>query len=198
MEKLDLKLKVLIEKRYCTSTHIERAMEMFDVLRRNKVIAETEADMKIMQNVFEITKSIIKQMAEDFQLIDRDMNNLIEEIQEFNKPEKPNPLLGWHEVEDSPRSESPEIVPVKSASKISRAFTKNLLKSLKPPKKRQTRTSPISPKKTVRILKTSPYKSKTLSRAITKKVMFKGVRSKAKKGKMINDAIIQRAIHETE
>ncbi|CAI2385394.1 unnamed protein product [Moneuplotes crassus] len=88
-DKLNIQLKVIIEKKYLISTHIEKAMILFDIVKKKKILAESDTDIKISKNIYGITKSVVKQMAEEFQFVEREMNKIVDEILESNMPSKP-------------------------------------------------------------------------------------------------------------
>ncbi|CAI2382521.1 unnamed protein product [Moneuplotes crassus] len=195
--KLDLTLKVIIEKRYLISTHIEKAMVLFDITKKKKVLAESEEDIKISHNIYDITKSIVKQMAEEFQFVEREMNNIVDDILESNMPFKPNPLLGWQEVENEHREpEVHEISAKKLASSLIFDFTRHLTQKIG--LKNSRNGSNVSS------LHSSPAKLRTkLPSSFTKLINKKTLRRLSKfqsnpMNKVINEAVIHRAIDETD
>lgn len=196
-DKLELTLKVMIEKRYLISTHIEKAMILFDIVKKKKVLAESEEDIKISHNIYGITKSIVKQMAEEFQLVEREMNNTVDEILESNMPFKPNPFLGWQEVEIEQReSEVQEISAKKLVSSLIFDFTRHLTQKIWSKNSRNGST--------VSSLHSSPVKLRSkLPSSFTKLASRKTLMRLSKvqsnpMNKVINEAAIQRAIDETD
>ena len=91
-DKLGAKLKIIIEKRYTISSHIEKAMVLFDIAKKKKIMAETKTDVSIAECIYKVIRGIIKEMAENFQFVDREMKNMVDEIGDCNMPFKPNPF----------------------------------------------------------------------------------------------------------
>ena len=73
-------------------------MVLYDVVKKKKVISESIEDKRIIDNIFQICKRVVKELAESYQFVDQEMSNLVDEILELHMPFKPNPLLGWNEV----------------------------------------------------------------------------------------------------
>lgn len=55
---------------------------------------------KIAENFYNSSKKIVKELAENFQLIDNEFQIIVDQVLEWNMPLKLNPLLAWHEVDD--------------------------------------------------------------------------------------------------
>ena len=63
-------------------------------------MADTKSEKDTSENLFQIAKRIVKNFAEDFQIIDNEIKILIDQILDYNMPLHPNPLQHWHEIYD--------------------------------------------------------------------------------------------------
>ena len=75
-------------------------MSWYDVAKAQKLMADTKNEKDIAENLFQISKKIVKEFAEDFQLVDNELKILIDKILDYNMPLRPNPLQHWHEIYD--------------------------------------------------------------------------------------------------
>ena len=75
-------------------------MALYDIAKTQKLMSETKTDKEIANSLYDYSKQIVKELAQDFQLTDNNFKNLIEDILEFNMPKKPNPFQNWHEIDD--------------------------------------------------------------------------------------------------
>ena len=75
-------------------------MILYDIAKTQKLMSDSKTDKEITENLFKISKKVVKELAEDFQIIDNEYKILIEHILEFNMPKCQNPLQKWHEIYD--------------------------------------------------------------------------------------------------
>jgi len=97
---LGSKLNIVMKKRAITSHYLEQVMEIYDISKTKRLMAETINDKNIAENVFLISKSLLKELAQDFQIVDNELKIISDQILECNMPLKLNPLIGWHEIDD--------------------------------------------------------------------------------------------------
>lgn len=163
-------------------------MNLYDIAKTQKLMADTKTDKEIAENLFEISKQILKELAEDFQLIDNEFKILVDQILEFNMPDRPNPLQSWHELND-PKMDlhidefTGEKLP--STPKALTHFAKGMAKT----------------GKSINILKHSQVYNKILKTVKHSYRNENNVRFKllAKKPvKMVNDSLVKKAIEETD
>ena len=182
--KLGIKLKIITEKRYIISSHLEQVMVLYDVSKTKNLIAETPVDKAIANHIFELSKRIVKELAQNFQLVDHELKNIVEDILECNMPFKPNPLQSWYHTENPHKDLD---INEFTGEKLSR--TPRMSISLP----RKLRTSISADPRTAQIL------ANALNQAQNRKVSFNlSVAGRKPKEKVINEGLIHRAIIETD
>ena len=83
---LGSKLKILTKKRAIIAQHLEQVMEIFDISKTKRLMAEGQRDKNIADNIYRISKEIAKELSEFFQMIDNEFRILIDEILSWNMP----------------------------------------------------------------------------------------------------------------
>ena len=162
-------------------------MVLYDIAKTQKIMADSRSDKELTENLFQISKKIVKEFAEDYQIIDNETKLLVDHILEFNMPDWANPLQKWHEIYD------PKI------DLHINEFTGEKL----PPSPKSIANAPKGNSKTVKALQI--FKSVNLAKNAIKSVKqptrnrstlkFK---TSTHNLKMIDDSIIKKAIEETD
>lgn len=163
-------------------------MALYDIAKTQRLMAESKTDKEIADTLFQISKQIVKELAEDFQLTDNDFKILTNKILEFNLPKMQNPLMSWQDV---PTSNIDTTIDQFTGEKINRLkATKHLVKDV------------AKPSVSTGILKVSKVYKSILKSVITnpmkKRIRLMKEQETRNKQKPINESIIKKAIEETD
>ena len=61
-------------------------------------MAETPIDKAIAEKIYDQSKQIVKELAQDFQITDNECKILIDQIMDWSLPPKPNPFQSYQEI----------------------------------------------------------------------------------------------------
>ena len=183
------KLRDLYEKRLIISEHLEKAMSLYDSVKIKIMTAETAIDKKISESISKICYEVVRNLAENYQLVNSLFLNTEEELIDLNMPVKSNLFLGWHKVQSEQLTLNRDEC---QREKLSKSIEINQI--LKNRKIRSSLTSELHSKH--RLSSFTFQKQKT---SILKVAECPSPQSKKNKVaiRQVNESIIKRAIEET-